>query len=54
MYWHDVLSDFIDEVPENIPVKQYVSLQELRRDIGHFRIDLMSDKMERVGHDFTD
>jgi len=52
MHWHDVLSDFIEEVPDALPGSIYKELQELRRDIGHYRIDLMGNKMEKLGWEF--
>lgn len=52
MHWHDVLSDWIDELPDNVPAKDFETIQELRRDIGHFRLDLMGNKMDRLGYDF--
>jgi len=52
MHWHDVLSDWIDELPDNVPAKDFKTIQELRRDIGHFRLDLLENKMEKLGFDF--
>ena len=52
MHWHDVLSDWIDELPDNVPASSFDEIQELRRDIAHFRLDLMQNKMERLGYDF--
>jgi len=51
MHWHDVLSDWIDELPDNVPAQDFDTIQELRRDIGHFRIDLMGNKIKKLGHE---
>jgi len=52
MHWHDVLSDWIDVLPDNVPAKDFDTIQELRRDIGHYRIDLLANKIDKVGYDF--
>jgi len=52
MHWHDILSDWIDELPDNVPAKDFDTIQELRRDIGHFRIELMKNNMDRLGYEF--
>ncbi len=51
-HWHTVLGLFLQDVQEHMPVHLYNNLQELRREIGHYRIDLMQNKMERLGYDF--
>jgi len=51
MHWHDMLSDWINNLPDNIPARHFDQIQELRRDIGHFRIDLMSNKLDKLGYD---
>jgi len=52
MHWHDILSDFIDDMPDNIPAAHIYQIQELRRDIGHYRIELMENNIERLGYSF--
>ncbi|MEE8115353.1 MAG: hypothetical protein V3T23_13495 [Nitrososphaerales archaeon] len=52
-HWHNVLSLFIEDVPEEMPVRLYNNLQELRREIGHYRIDLKGNKMERLRHTYV-
>jgi len=45
-HWHNILSTFIEDVPEQIPLHLYNNLQELRREIGHYRIDLIGNKID--------
>jgi len=43
--WNQVLMEFMRDVPEEIPPDLYYELQELRRNIMHFHVDLKDNKL---------
>jgi len=45
LQWNLVLESFMRDVPEEIPPKLYSELQELRRDIMHFHVNLKDNKL---------
>jgi len=45
LYWNQILQIFMKDVPDDVPPKLYLDLQELRRDIMHFHVDLKDNKL---------